>query len=191
MEPLKLIQPRSEQYVDWSEAYSRVEAYFCSLRIYNKLLLRQLVAKILERAAERYSEQNGGSPTQLALEEAHREVENWFQEVLRAAEVDPGDIRAKGRLALYLADLPKKWQNEFLHAGPWPAEFLDAIKSSFLQTGPDFQTARMRARPIDLGPISAIADETWRAIERWPVLGTAIVWSLYLGGVFLLFYLTR
>lgn len=191
MEPIKLIHPRSDRYVDWSEAYSRVENYFCSLRIRNKLLLSQLVAKILERAARRYSEKPEHSPAVLALREAHREVDEWFEKVLEAAGVDPRNMRAKGRLALYLADLPRRWQKEFLHPGPWPEAFLESIKKTYLNTGPDFQSVRMRPRKINLGPISAIADETWRVIDRWPVIGTAIVWLFYISGIFLLFYLTR
>jgi len=191
MEPIKLIQPRSDRYVDWSVAYSRVENYFCSLRIRNKLLLSQLVAKTLERSANKISGKPGVFPAAIALEEAHAEVEQWFESVLEAAGVDSRNMRAKGRLALYLSDLPRRWQNEFLHPGPWPEEFLESIKNTYLNTGPDFQSARMRPRDINLGPISAIADETWRVIERWPVLGTAIVWSFYIGGIFLLFYLTR
>jgi len=186
MESMKLIHPRSDRYVDWSEAYSRVENFFCSLRIRNKLLLSQLVAKILERAAKVYSENSDGPPTVIALQ-----VDQWFEQVLDAAGVDSRNMRAKGRLALYLADMPQRWQNEFLHPGPWPEAFLESMRTTYLNTGPGFQVARMRPREIDLGPISAIADETWRVIERWPVLGTAIVWSIYLGGIFLLFYLTR
>jgi len=191
MESMKLIHPRSDRYVDWSEAYSRVENFFCSLRIRNKLLLSQLVAKILERAAKVYSENPDGSPTVIALREARNEVDQWFEQVLDAAGVDSRNMRAKGRLALNLADMPQRWQNEFLHPGPWPEAFLESMRTTYLNTGPGFQVARMRPREIDLGPISAIADETWRVIERWPVLGTAIVWSIYLGGIFLLFYLTR
>ncbi len=191
MDPLSFIKPRSGNYVDWSEAYARVENYFCSLRIQNKLLLSQLVAKILTRAAQRLEQSPGMSPQKLAMEEARKEVLEWFESVMAAANVTSDESGAKGRLALFLADMPVRWQKEFLHPGPWPDDFLDAFRITYLKTGPDFQKGVMRPREIDLGPVSAIADETWKAIDRWPLLGTTLVWSMYLGLLGVFFYLTR
>src|SRR5690606_9578492 len=72
MDTLRFITPRSERFVDWTEAYVRVESYFCALRIQNKLLLSQLVAKVLQRTAERLAEEPGESPAALAVAEADR-----------------------------------------------------------------------------------------------------------------------
>ncbi|MDQ8201713.1 hypothetical protein [Pelagicoccus sp. SDUM812003] len=188
MDTLRFITPRSETFIDWSEAYERVENYFCSLRIQNRLLLSQLVAHILTSAAERV-EKTDTPPAVLAMEEAHKVVEDWFGEVLKAANLEPNELGAQGRLALFLADVPTRWQNEFLHPGPWPDEFLQAIRSTYLRTGPDFHKARMIPRDIDLGPVSAVADETWRVIDRWPILGAMLVWTIYLGAIGLLVYL--
>ncbi len=186
---MKFIAPRSEEFIDWTEAYSRVENYFCALRIQNKLLLSQLVAHILERTALRLGETVERPPAVLAMEEASKVVEEWYLEVLEASGVSPEDLGAKGRLALFLADLPKRWQNEFLHPGPWPEAFLEAMKATYLNTGPDFQKARMMPRDIDLGPVSAVADETWRVIDRWPIIGAILVWTAYLGVVGIVVYL--
>ena len=79
MDPIKIVAPRSERFIDWSEAYDRVEAYLCALRIQNRLLLSQLVAHILGRAAKRKKESKL-SPSVLAMEEANKLVENWFAE---------------------------------------------------------------------------------------------------------------
>ncbi|WP_309008915.1 hypothetical protein [Pelagicoccus sp. SDUM812005] len=190
MDTLNRIVPRSEGFVDWSEAYERVESYFCALQIRDRLLLSQLVAQILSRAAERY-EGSPKSASVLAMEEAKEVVKSWFGRVLDAAGVEHGELGAQGRLALFLADMPARWQSEFLHPGPWPAEFLEAMKATYLSTGPEFSKARMTPRDIDLGPVSAVADETWRVIDRWPILGALFVWTLYLGGIGLLVYLLR
>ncbi|MCH6257110.1 hypothetical protein MLD52_11165 [Puniceicoccaceae bacterium K14] len=191
MDSVRFVAPRSEGYIDWSEAYSRVENYFFSLQIKDKLLLSQLVAKILMRTAVALKSMPEETPSALALKEAHKEVSDWFEAVLRAAEVDTTAVEGQGRLALFLSDLPTRWQSEFLHPGPWPDDFLQAIRESYLHTGPDFQKSLMRPREIDLGPVSAIADETWRAIDRWPILGTVAVWTIYLGILGTIFYLTR
>lgn len=191
MDSLRFIAPRSERFVDWTEAYVRVESYFCALRIQNKLLLSQLVAQVLQRTAERLAEEPGASPASLAVGEADRLVEDWFAQVLGSAGVEAGNARAKGRLALFLADLPSRWQNEFLHSGPWPQAFIDAMRATYLKTGPDFQIARMTPREMDLGLVSAVADETWRVIDRWPILGAMLVWGAYLAAAGAVLYLTR
>ncbi len=188
MDPLETIFPRSDGFVDWSEAYERVEGYFCALQIRDRLLLSQLVAQILSRAAERIDSSNKTTSV-LAMEEAKEVVKTWFGRVLDAAGVEHGELGAQGRLALFLADMPSRWQSEFLRPGPWPEAFLEAMKSTYLSTGPEFSKARMTPREIDLGPVSAVADETWRVIDRWPILGALFVWTLYLGGVGLLVYL--
>lgn len=188
MDPLNKILPDSEGNVDWSEAYERVEGYFCALQIRDRLLLSQLVAQILSRAAERINVSEK-SASVLAMEEAKEVVRTWFGKVLDASGVEHGKVGAQGRLALFLADMPSRWQSEFLHPGPWPEEFLQAMKATYLSTGPEFSKARMTPRDIDLGPVSAVADETWRVIDRWPILGALFVWTLYLAGVSLLVYL--
>lgn len=191
MDSVTFLGPRSEGYIDWSEAYSRVENYFFSLQIKDKLLLSQLVAKILMRTAIELKNRPDETPPALAMKEAQKEVQDWFDSVFKAADVELSRLNAQSRLALFLSDLPSRWQSEFLHPGPWPDEFLKAIRESYLHTGPDFQKSLMVPREIDLGPVSAFADETWRVIDRWPVLGTIAVWTMYLGILGLIFYLTR
>ena len=191
MQSVEFIAPRSERYIDWSEAYSRVENYFFSLRIKDKLLLSQLVAKVLMRTANNLKNNPDTAPSALAVKEAHREVQDWFNGVLAAAGMDRENIGAKGRLALFLSDLPNRWQSEFLHAGPWPEAFLQDIRDSYLHTGPAFQKSLMLPRDIDLGPVSAIADDAWRVIARWPVLGTMVVWAIYICVLGIVVYLTR
>lgn len=180
-----------EQFVDWSVAYARVESYFVSLRIENKLRLSQLVANILERAAERLKREPGASPSMIAMQEARQVQIEWFKSVVTAVGMSVEDIGAKGRLALFLSDMPRRWQNEFMHPGPWPEEFLEAFRTTYLKTGPEFQKSVMAPREINLGAVSAIADETWKAIARWPLLGTALVWAVYLAVLATVFLMAR
>ncbi len=191
MDALTFAAPRSKRFVDWSEAYERVELYFLSLRIENKLLLSQLIAKILARASERLEDGAPLSPSVIAMQEARKELNEWFHAVLNAAGLESKDVGAHGRLALFLSNLPGNWQNEFMHPGPWPAEFLDEVRSAYLDTSPEFERSSMTPRPIRLGPVSALADGTWKAIDRWPYIGTAFVWGLYLAVLGCVFFLTR
>ena len=52
--------------------------------------------------------------------------------------------------------MPGQWQDQFLRSGPWPEEFVRAMRQSYLRAGPDFQYAAMTPRPIDLGPITSL-----------------------------------
>lgn len=190
MDSLNKLVPRSQDVIDWGDAYERVENYLGALQIQDRLLLSQLVANILSRAAERVGESEK-SPSVLAMEEAKKVVETWYGQVLDAAGLDHTELGSQGRLALFLSDMPRRWQGEFLHEGPWPDDFLKAIKATHMTTGPEFSKGQMTPRDIDLGPVSAVADETWRVIDRWPIIGAVLVWGFYIGLVGLVVYLLR
>lgn len=139
---------------EWNSAYVKVENYFHALRIRNKPLLGQLVLRVLERAQNRAPAEPNRSATQLAAEEMDRLVTEWFSEVLQTKSTKADQtLSTRGRLALLLADMPGKWQEQFLRPGPWPEEFVCAMRESFLQAGPDFQISKMMPRPFDLVPL--------------------------------------
>src|SRR5579863_3846436 len=144
---------------EWNAAYVKVENYFHALRIRNKPLLGQMVLRVLERAQLRAQTEPDRSATELAAEEMDKYVTGWFAEVLQASPVGGEQtLSTRGRLALLLADMPGKWQDQFLRPGPWPEEFVDAMRESFLHAGPDFQLSKMTARPLDLGPITTLTN---------------------------------
>jgi hypothetical protein len=81
-------------------------------------------------------------------------------------------LSTRGRLALLLADMPGKWQDQFLRPGPWPQEFVDSMRDSFFRAGPDFQLAKMTPRPLDLGPIATLTN-----FGRLPYFRMVVVWT--------------
>lgn len=170
---------------EWNAAYGKVESYFHALRVLNKALLGQLVLRVIERAMRRAPAETGRSATQLAAEEMDRLVTEWFADVLQspATKLDQ-TLSTRGRLALLLADMPGKWQEQFLRPGPWPEEFTSAMRETFLRAGPDFQLSRMTPRPLDLGPIATLTN-----LGKYPYLRMAIIWTLFallLVGIFIL-----
>jgi hypothetical protein len=170
---------------EWNAAYAKVESYFHALRIRNKSLLGQLVLRVLERAQRRAPAEPHRSATQLAAEEMERLVNEWFTEVLQAplGRTDR-NVSTRGRLALLMADMPGKWQEQFLRPGPWPEEFTSAMRETFLRAGPDFQLSKMTPRPLDLGPITTLTN-----LGRMPYFRMVLVWMLFallLVGIFLL-----
>jgi hypothetical protein len=170
---------------EWNAAYAKVESYFHALRVRNKALLAQLVLRVLERAQRRAPAEPRRAATQLAAEEMDHIVTEWFAAVLQAPPANPDQmLSTRGRLALLLADMPGKWQEQFLRPGPWPEEFVGAMRETFLRAGPDFQLSKMTPRPLDLGPITTLTN-----LGRLPYFRMVLVWVLFallLVGFFLL-----
>jgi hypothetical protein len=160
---------------EWNDAYGKVESYFNALRIRNRPLLGQMVLRVLDRAQKRAPLEPARTPTQLAAEEMDHIVTEWFAEVLQVPPTNADQmLSTRGRLALLLADMPGKWQDQFLRPGPWPAEFTAAMRATFLRAGPDFQLSKMTPRPLDLGPITTLGN-----LGRMPYFRMIAVWILF------------
>ena len=172
---------------EWNAAYVKVENYFHALRVRNKALLGQLVLRVLERAMRRAPAEPGHSTTELAAEEMDRLVIEWFAAVLQESPANADQmLTTRGRLALLLADMPGRWQEQFLRPGPWPPEFVGAMRETYFRAGPDFQLSKMAPRPLDLGPITTLTN-----LGRLPYLRMALVWTLFAALLIGAFWLTH
>jgi hypothetical protein len=172
---------------EWNGAYAKVENYFHALRIRNKVLLGDLVLRVLERAQRRAPAEPDRSATQIAAEEMERIVTEWFSEVLQSPPTKADNsLSTRGRLALLLADMPGRWQEQFLRPGPWPEEFTSAMREAFLRAGPDFQISKMAPRPLDLGPITTLTN-----LGRFPYFRMALIWVLFALMLIVVFILTH
>jgi hypothetical protein len=170
---------------EWNAAYAKVESYFHALRVRNRVLLGRLVIHVLQRAMRRAPQELQRSATELAAEEMDRVVTEWFGQVLQEPPTGTDQmLSTRGRLALLLADMPGKWQDQFLRPGPWPGEFVNAMREMYLRAGPDFQLSKMAPRPLDLGPIATLTN-----ISRLPYARMIAIWllfALFLVAVFIL-----
>jgi len=195
MEPALNIPPDASGEIagrsleEWNAAYLKVENYFHALRIRNKPLLGEIVLRVLERAQRRAPAEPFRNATEIAAEEMDRVVTEWFAEVLQTSPIgSEHTLSTRGRLALLLADMPGKWQDQFLRPGPWPGEFVTAMRESFFRAGPDFQLSKMVPRPLDLGPITTLTNfgklPYFRMIMAWLLLAlllVAIFWQTHGG----------
>jgi hypothetical protein len=172
---------------EWNAAYVKVENYFHALRIRNKPLLGQLVLRVLERAQQRAPQEPGRTATEIAAEEMDRLVTGWFGEVLQVSPIGSEQtLSTRGRLALLLADMPGKWQDQFLHPGPWPQEFVESMRESFFRAGPDFQLSKMAPRQLDLGPITTLTN-----LGKIPYIRFVLIWAGYGLVLVVIFWLTH
>jgi hypothetical protein len=172
---------------EWNAAYGKVESYFHALRVRNKVLLGRLVIQVLRRAMRRAPNEPQLSATQLAVQELDHLVTEWFTQVLEHQPTGSDHmLSTRGRLALLLADMPGKWQDQFLRPGPWPEEFVTAMRETFIRSGPDFQLSQMSPRPLDLGPIATLTNFT-----RLSYAKMVLVWLLFGAILIALFKLTH
>lgn len=162
-------RPLSEgELDDWEEAYAAVEAYLQALRLRNKLLVAELVRSILFRAAARQKLEPEKPARLLAMEETLSEIAEWTQDVLDVP-LENRRLAARGRLALLLAGMPGKWQPVFLTPPPWPPEFVEAMKKSYLAAGPQFAELTMVPKPLEFNAIGSGAAQWWETMDRRPI----------------------
>jgi hypothetical protein len=127
------------------------------------------------------------SATELAAEEMELLLTSWFAAVLERIPTGVEHVlNTRGRLALLLADMPGKWQDQFLRPGPWPREFVEAMQDAYLRAGPDFQLSQMTPRPLDLGPITTLTN-----LGNLPVKQMVTIWIAFLAVLGAIFVLTR
>lgn len=175
----------------WDDAYLRVEAIFSAYRIRNKLLLSNLVRRVLVRANARLKQDRSLDPAVIAVQEVDREVHEWFAVVLDLSGADKEALSQQGRLALLLAEMPEQWQDQFLQPAPWPEAFVSALRRAYLLSNPDFQRERMIVRPLALGTISEVAESALLGLDRMPRLRLLLLWGIGVGGFCVLFWVTR
>jgi hypothetical protein len=170
---------------DWNAAYAKVESYFHALRVRDKVLLGRLVIHVLKRAMRRAPQELHRSVTEIAAEEMDLVVTDWFAQVLQETPTATDHmLSTRGRLALLLADMPGKWQEQFLRPGPWPDAFVKAMRDAYLRAGPEFQLSKMTPRPLDLGPIATLSQLTQWSYGKMVFIW--IVFALLLVGIFVL-----
>jgi hypothetical protein len=167
---LDTLRPLSEgELKEWEEAYAAVEAYLQALRLRNRLLVAELVRGILWRASARRVDEPEKPARFLAMEEALTEVAEWTQDVLDVP-LENRRLAARGRLSLLLTDMPGRWQGVFLTPAPWPPEFVEAMKKSYLAAGPRFATLTMIPKPLELNAIGSGAAQWWETMDRSPII---------------------
>ena len=179
-----------EELLEWEEAYAAVEAYFQALRLRNRLLIAELVRAVLWRASSRRANEPEKPARLLAMEEALGEIANWTQDVLDTP-LENRRLAARGRLALLLAGMPDKWQGVFLTPPPWPKDFVESMRSSYLAAGPQFAALTMEPRPLEFNALGSGAAQWWETMDRKPIVrlmfagllavfGVVAVWFVFL-----------
>ena len=175
----------------WAEARERVRAYLSAHGV-PASRLEELTEQVLRFARERRAAQNEHHPVEIAADAAMLLIDGWIQ---MHVGLDPAETEgrrfAHERAAVHLADLPQRWPEHFLRDAEPPDEMLRELRATYVEAGPDLEFSNMMPRPMDLGLVSDVADNTWRTFDKWPFLRGVATWLIYLGLLAAAFYAVR
>lgn len=151
---------------DWNAAYYRLEDYLRAHGVVNKIHQGQLVLKFLQRAAVHHEMMPERQPIELALREVYWEMAQWFRRVFPDLEAPPARLCSVGRLSLYLCDAPTRWPDVFLMEGELPPDFVDAMRETFVQSGPDLRVSTMVPHAPELSPETNVLEGVRQRLDE-------------------------
>lgn len=173
----------------WDEAFLRVESYLRAHRIESRVLLNQRAAEIIASARVLAQENPDAPPVTLAMQVAHARIGEWLARAAGTNDWADGRVRARGRLALLLADVPRRCPEQFL-TGPIPEDVRVAMVSVELEAGPEVRLSRMPNAPLEF-PLAAAVEENWVTFSRSAFLRGVTSWIFLAGLLGMAWYATR
>jgi hypothetical protein len=175
----------------WAEAHDRVRAYLSAHGV-PAARVEEMTGQVLRFARERHAAHPDLPPVEIAADAAMLLIDGWIQTIVGLDPSESAGRRlAHERAAVHLADLPTRWPDQFLRDEPPPEEMRRELRTTYVEAGPDLEFSNMTPRAIELGPVSEVADTTWRTFDKWPFLRGVATWLLYLGALAAAFYAVR
>jgi hypothetical protein len=165
----------------WDAAFLRVESYLRAHHIESRVLLNRLATEIIRRTRALAENQPADEIINLAMKVAHAQIGQWFARIFPDGDWSDERLRARGRLALLLTDMPGKWSQHFLSPEPLPEELAEAMRTCVFQAGPELRFTNMPPTSID----SILGDDVDPArapSKRFPMMKT-ILGSLLVAGL--------
>jgi hypothetical protein len=170
------VNPGSE----WDEAFLRVESYLRAHGMESPVVLNNTAADIVREARERSQNGSPGEPVALAMDVTHSRIGSWFAQSGWPIDWKNERMRAQGRLALIIADLPGRWAQCFLSADPVPAEFAESMASFQILPGPEMRLSNMAPEPLEFSLLDP-GDPRLRSRRIWIPVRAGVSWLLISG----------
>jgi hypothetical protein len=151
--PDTISRPAASSPIDpaWDEAFVRVESYLRAHHVESRILLNQLAAEIITEARGRAPSGSTDEPVTVAMAVTHARIGAWFARAAPNSDWTDERARARGRLALVVANLPGHRPDNFLTDKPVPPELTAAIASFQFQPGPELRFSNMPPAPLEFG----------------------------------------
>lgn len=164
----------------WDDAFIRVESYLRAHQIESRVVLNRLVNEIISTAAQLHPQRPGVAPVTLAIEVAESRMGAWLVRAMGEGNWSDDRFRARGRLALLMAETWRKWPDKFLDPGEIPPELTEAMRAHRLQAGPELRFANMPPAPLEF-PFDTEDSKTWQTLSRSTLVVAASSWLLIAG----------
>lgn len=159
--------PKTGTAEEWNAAFYRLEDYLRAHGMVNKIHQSQIILRLLNRAAVKHQQNPERTPLELALREVYQEMALWFQKIFPDFSASPARLCSVGRVSLYLVNAPERWPDVFLAEGELPADFVQTMQETFLQSGPDLRVSTMIPRTPDLPSETGGFKETWQQLDQF------------------------
>jgi hypothetical protein len=164
----------------WDEAFLRVESYLRTYGLESHVLLHEVTASIIEEARGKVQSGAAGNPVELAMNATQSRIGAWLARSGQPADWTSDRIRAQGRLALIVADLPGRWPNSFLSSNPFPADLAAAMSSTQVLPAPEMKVSNMAPEPLEFGLMEP-GDPRIQSKRIWMPIRAVVPWLLIFG----------
>lgn len=175
---------------EWDEAFLRVESYLRAYQIESRVLLNRLATEIIIAARELAAEHPHEAPVTLAIQVAHARVGEWLVHALGAGDWSDERFRARGRLAILMAEIPQSCPEHFLGLDELPSDARTRLATAQLVVGPDVRLTAMPSAPLEFPLTEAVAGK-WETFSRSTFLRAATSWIVIAGVVSAAWLATR
>lgn len=166
----------------WDDAFLRVESYLRAHHLESRVLLNRLAAEVIAEAVPLAHGRTQDEFVTLAMQVLHARAGMWFARVFPDGDWTDDRFRARGRLALLLADVPTRWPEAFLSNGPLPEELVTAMRSCAFEPGPELRFTSMPPTPA--GELFGDdADPASGPVRQGPLVRLAVYAIMVLGGL--------
>lgn len=192
MEALNIqFAPATGTEEEWNEAYARLADYFRSYQLHNRIRRTQLILETLRRAAVAHAGDSTRTPTAHSIEQARLMLRGWLAAIYSDLHLNAAQIEAAGRLGFHLSGGPSRWPHFFLDSKNMPEDMTEAMRRAIRTSGPGMQVSKMTPRPMDLGIVSDVAEDTFDRLGRHPFLRYSILIAMVGGVLGYLYFLLR
>lgn len=165
----------------WEEAFVRVESYLRAYQLESRMQLGRLTEEIIAAARALAHEMPGEDPITLSIHVAQARIGQWTVGVMGEGDWTDPRFRARGRLALLIAEVPRKCPQAFLSSGePLPQEMRERLAASQLQPGPEMRLAGMPSAPLEFAQGGEVI-EKWTTFSRKSFARAAASWIVFVG----------
>jgi len=171
--------PETEEVI-WQQAAERVDSLLRAYRVYSLEKRAALLLQVLNKARQTHIP-GITHPVELSVSILMSALKYQLCKALNETDF------SKARLELWIADavqeIPELVAKGIIRSSKSPA--------SKIATGPELEVTAMLPRPLELGNFAQLAEQTFRSLDRRPIVRSLLSYITALLAAFSLFWFTR